>query len=210
MFALIQEAALPTNSPENNDALQSATVYGGFEDEGVGVGYGGFPNPPTNANAIEKIANATQDRFLLAFAKFGNVGKASELAGISRFTVYDWIERDKREFRKRYRYAQDAYADSREQLMHERLANPEGNRGSDILLIFQQKALRPEKYRDYPPTDDSAANTLRELRKLAQTLKAEPSAISPQPSAEVIEGEEAERLLLARRGDTGGQEPNTP
>jgi hypothetical protein len=35
-----------------------------------------------------------------------------------------------------------------ESLMDERLQNPKGNRGSDVLLMFKLKAEKPEKYRE--------------------------------------------------------------
>ena len=171
-------------------------------DEQPATGYGGF-SPPTSPHAVEKLAFANQDRYLMAFAECGNVGKASEIAGISRFAVYDWVDADRWEFRRRYSCAQSAYADSREQLMHDRLADPEGNRGSDILLMFQIKALRPEKYREVVGSGEDDKVAIAELRKLAreerkrwqeqQGARAETNAV-----------EEAEALLEAKRG--GGEE----
>jgi hypothetical protein len=40
------------------------------------------------------------------------------------------------------------YVESIEQEMDDRLSNPTGNRGSDVLLMFELKAEAPEKYRE--------------------------------------------------------------
>jgi hypothetical protein len=40
------------------------------------------------------------------------------------------------------------YCDSIRRIIHERLSKPTGNRGSDILLMFEAKAVMPEMYRE--------------------------------------------------------------
>jgi hypothetical protein len=53
--------------------------------------------------------------------------------------------------------------------MDERLADPKGNRGSDILLMFKLKAERPEKYREDVKVQglEPLTSLLEEARKLA-------------------------------------------
>lgn len=50
--------------------------------------------------------------------------------------------------------------------MHDRLTDPTGNRGSDVLLMFYLKSLRPGVYRDAVPVpDDYGKEVVAELRK---------------------------------------------
>jgi hypothetical protein len=70
-------------------------------------------------------------------------------------------------YRARFGLALEHHADLTEGIMHERLTDPQGNRGSDILLIFKLKGLRPDRWREAALTvDDAAKDTLKELRKL--------------------------------------------
>ena len=64
-------------------------------------------------------------------------------------------------FRERLDEAKEQYVDSLEQLVHERLLDPQGNRGSDILLIHQLKSRRPDVYGDkVTVTDDRSRDLL--------------------------------------------------
>jgi hypothetical protein len=63
-------------------------------------------------------------------------------------TVKSWQLSDTHLFKKRLQEAHAKCVEKWEQLMDERLANPTGNRGSDVLLMFKLKAMAPEKYRE--------------------------------------------------------------
>jgi len=77
-------------------------------------------------------------------------------------------------FRERMHQAQEAFADYLEELGRKRLEQPEGNRGSDVLLMFFLNGLRPHKYRPNPPmTDETAKDLVAELRKLQRSRRAE-------------------------------------
>ncbi len=51
--------------------------------------------------------------------------------------------------------------------MNQRLTDPKGNRGSDILLMFSLKAEAPDKYREAVVVgDDTAKQVLEKLGKV--------------------------------------------
>jgi hypothetical protein len=90
----------------------------------------------------------TQERFLHAYKQLGKLNRSAEAAQISIHTVEGWQRLDTHGFNKRLEAAHSVYVESWEQEMDNRLANPSGNRGSDVLLMFKLKAERPEKYRE--------------------------------------------------------------
>jgi hypothetical protein len=89
-----------------------------------------------------------QESFLAAYAKIGKIGQAAAAAEIPPATVESWQYRDTHGIKKRMKEAHQRYIESVEQVMDERLLNPTGNRGSDVLLMFKLKAEAPEKYRE--------------------------------------------------------------
>jgi hypothetical protein len=80
--------------------------------------------------------------FLRAYSKTGNVKQALLLAGVSRRAVYKLRDVDD-EFRQALSDAEDDGADELEGIARDR-----AKAGSDVLLIFLLKGLRPWKYRD--------------------------------------------------------------
>ncbi len=85
---------------------------------------------------------ANQKAFLAAFAKVGNVQAAADAAGIDRSTHYRWMKRNSR-YRQRFEFAREAAADALEAVARRRAIE-----GSDQLLMFLLKGLRPEVYRE--------------------------------------------------------------
>jgi hypothetical protein len=128
---------------------------------------------------------ALQTSFLLAYAVHGNVTAAAAASRVSTPTVYRWLNLDVLDFRARLDYAREQHADSLEELMHERLSDPAGNRGSDILLIFALKAARRAKYSDGGAQDDSTARELiRELRALKRRRRLEAPVLDVEHQAD--------------------------
>jgi len=80
--------------------------------------------------------------FLRAYSKTGNVKQALLLAGVSRRAVYKLRDIDD-EFRQALSDAEDDGADELEGIARDR-----AKAGSDVLLMFLLKGLRPWKYRD--------------------------------------------------------------
>ena len=90
-----------------------------------------------------------QEMFLAAYREFGRINKAAAYVGLSRWAVVNWERSDAWEFRRRMEAAHADYCEAKiEGLIDSRLADPTGNRGSDILLMFKAKAEMPHKYRE--------------------------------------------------------------
>jgi len=92
-------------------------------------------------------------------------------------------------FKDLFDLANHSYRESLEDMAQERLENPQGNRGSDVLLIYQLNARWPERYRANTEGRESAAKeALQEIREMHRAWK-------EKLAAEPIEGE------LARGSD---------
>ena len=110
-----------------------------------------------------------QDALLTFYAKCGNLSEAARLAGINHSTPFDWHEKDTHHFRLRLSAAKAEFSDFLEKLGMERLTNPTGNRGSDLLLLAYLNAHRPEKWRpNAQPVNDVAKDLLKALMQAAQ------------------------------------------
>ena len=80
--------------------------------------------------------------FLAALAEHGNIHTAVEMAAIGRTSVYEWRDDDPT-FARDWDMALETYTDTLEAV-----ADRRAKAGSDVLLIFRLKALRPDKYRE--------------------------------------------------------------
>ena len=89
-----------------------------------------------------------QEVFLAAYRKCGKVGMAAEAVGLTRWAVDYWMKNDIFCFHRRIEAAHEDYCEYWEHGMDDRLENPQGNRGSDILYMFKMKAEKPGKYRE--------------------------------------------------------------
>ena len=105
------------------------------------------------------IAHPKKKAFLAAFFQIGQIGKACEIAMISRGLHYFWMKKDEK-YLKAFHEAQDMAADYLIDILHERatvgtehVVTYEGRIcdrykiPSDLLLMFVLKRLRPE-FRD--------------------------------------------------------------
>jgi hypothetical protein len=144
----------------------------------------GFPDNPTRAN-IECWTR--QEAFLEAYKLTSRSSHAAKAAGVGVHAVSRWVSRDVYQFKKRMELARQVYADSIRQIIHERLSNPQGNRGSDILLMFEAKAVMPEMYREEVKVLNVSApiQMLERLRELATKERREQEALAPP----AVEGE---------------------
>ena len=110
---------------------------------------------------------ATQDAFLSAYATTGGVSSACRASGVGRATVYDWERADTQGFVGRFETTRHVFRESLEQQMYDRLSDPAGNRGSDVLLIFALKAVWGDKYKDnIVLADDTSKEMLAQLRRM--------------------------------------------
>ena len=136
---------------------------------------------------LEETLAVRRQAFLDSFAYWGSIKKAiretPENLRIDRKTVYNWLKRDP-SFVEDMRNAQHEYREGLQDLAHERIQNPQGNRGSDGLLSHMLNANWPEKFRqDAKPVDEGTAK---------QTLAAITALAKKQVEAEqqgVVEGE---------------------
>lgn len=80
--------------------------------------------------------------FLAAYKTCGNVSAACHAARVGRTCFYSWLKKDA-DFCQRYHEAGEDAADALELEARRRACA-----GSDVLLIFLLKGLRPEKFRE--------------------------------------------------------------
>ena len=136
------------------------------------------PQPPIDGRS--KPTWDSQERFLCVFREVGTPTKACEATGIPYATYRSWLHHDAHQFTKRLDDARTEHGHRLEDVMFARLQNPEGNRGSDPLLMFSLKALFPDRYREaFPDTrpDEQARTLFDELKKRA---KADGKAATPK------------------------------
>jgi hypothetical protein len=83
--------------------------------------------------------------------------------------------------------AHDDYCDWLQGIIRDRIANPQGNRGSDVLVMFAAKAEMPEKYREEVKVLEVSAplQMLDKLKELAAKDLEAREVLEPQ----AVEGE---------------------
>lgn len=93
---------------------------------------------------FHQITHMKKRAFLSAFAECGNVRQSAEAAGVSREIHYVWLRNDK--------VYEAAFIDAERMavssLEDEARARAIGPGGSDTLMIFLLKGLRPDRYKD--------------------------------------------------------------
>jgi len=134
---------------------------------------------------LTRSVDQRQADFCAALGKLGSITKAASLAGVSRETIRLWERDDRSGFRQKLRDAHATYADMLESMALERVQNPEGNRGSDTLLIALNNA-NSEKWKGNQVSvvvEDSVLQALTSLQALDAATRA------PLPAPDVVEGE---------------------
>tara|TARA_R100000306_G_C4297752_1_gene103466 strand:- start:77 stop:529 length:453 start_codon:yes stop_codon:yes gene_type:complete len=115
-----------------------------------------------------KCSNQTQ--FLANYGKLGTVSASSSKLGIWPSNHYLWLDSDDCDYVARFESAKLAYSEYLESIMLDRLENPIGNKGSDILLMFALKA-RDSKYTDKIQVDDRTRDALETWTSTARSLR---------------------------------------
>jgi hypothetical protein len=163
---------------------------GAPEEFGVDTSTPANGNPSRKNYTMEKKRVwQRQEMFLEAYRKCGKTGKAAEAVGLSRFTVAYWQKQDIFSFNERMNMAHADYVENWEEWMDNRLENPQGNRGSDILGMFKLKAEAPGKYREEVKVIGTEA-PIRMLEMLKELGKKELEAgETPALESPAIEGE---------------------
>ena len=159
-----------------NDALVPAakTPEWALEPTGAAEEFG-FPS---NYGLREKQTWMRQEAFLEQYAKYGKLIRAAEAVGLTIWAVEYWQRQDLYKFNRRLEVAHRRYCENLEQMMDDRLENPQGNRGSDPLLMFKHKAEMPEKYREDVKVIDpgTAVQLLDALRAMGKPPELEAPA----------------------------------
>jgi hypothetical protein len=143
----------------------------------------GFPANPARAN---QECWDRQEAFLEAYRHTSRLTHAARAVGVSIYAVDKWLSRDVYSFKKRMDMAHREYCDWVRGVIQERLVNPQGNRGSDILLMFEGKAVMPELYREEVKVigADASKQMMDKLRELAMKERERAALEAP-----AIEGE---------------------
>ncbi len=141
---------------------------------------------PEGLGTKEQYTWDSQEAFLSFMGTHGTMGKACELSGAHPESVRRWKNTDTLGFADRFRQSQAAYSDYLEDMVHDRLTNPTGNRGSDVLLMARLNAERPDKWsRNVKMTHDVPNELIAQLQRL--------QALEPVPAPKALEaGTEAE------------------
>ena len=129
----------------------------------------------------------TQEAFLTYYVEWGTVKDAARLAGTWRQNVDKWCQSDAFDFNARYAIAtQDRRDRAERKYVLDRLDNPKGNYGTDVLAIAYMNRLDPENWtRGVRVTHDVPNELIQQLRAL-QSLS-EPKKELAEPKT--VEGE---------------------
>lgn len=111
-----------------------------------------------------------QSRWLEAFPAIGNIQGTCQVVQVHRSRVHRWITEDINGFAERFARAKAQRGEFLESVVNDRLLDPKGNRGSDVLLLGALNAEMPDKYKRN--TGGLEENTGRELLSELKSLRA--------------------------------------
>jgi hypothetical protein len=97
------------------------------------------------------ITHPKKKAFLLAYSRVGTQSKAAEIAGITRKTHHDWMNRehDEREaYRAAFAEAEEHSIEALENELYRRAMAGSSDQSSMTGIIFALKAKRPNVYRE--------------------------------------------------------------
>jgi len=134
----------------------------------------------SNQQRQEDAANRKKV-FLSSYSEHGTIRLACAKAGISRETYRRWQGADY-DFARHFDLAKQEFAESLEEIAFDRVRNPNGNKGSDVLLLGLLNANWKEKYRpQFAMTEDTAKDLILEWRKSIKEAENQPQANLPEP-----------------------------
>lgn len=111
-----------------------------------------------------------------AYRSRGTLSKATEAVGLTPDAAYSWQKSDTHGFNQRMEYGRQGYRDFLENLVHERLKDPTGNRGSDVLLMGALNANHPDKWsRNIQVTHEVGREVMATLQKIQEQQKQAPA-----------------------------------
>ena len=126
--------------------------------------------------------------FLKAYSLVGTITKASKLTGeVGRGAVRGWL-RDDDAFRRKFEKAREQYCDLLEDELHRRLLTDDHSpsQGSDVLLMFALKHMRPNTWGDNVSVEEDRA---RELILAIREVNKEKTRLKELNGSVIVEGE---------------------
>ena len=140
---------------------------------------------PDNPDTRQKATWDAQERFLAAFPDpklgVGTVLHTCRATDVGRATVYEWRTGDVFGFAARFDDARQDWRESLERIAMDRITDPQGNRGSDVLLMAMLNAAWPGKYKQQEVVDTTARDLIREVKaaasRRARSVEDKPDAV---------------------------------
>ena len=148
------------------------------------------PKPPGLSVADDRCWEH-QEAVISAYSGLGTLAKAALAIGLTPEAAYYWQQFDTNGFNQRLEVGKKGYRDYLENMVHERLSNPTGNRGSDVLLMGALNANHPEKWsRNVQVTHEVGREVMATLQKIQEAQDSQVPRL-PSPSVEkpwMVEG----------------------
>lgn len=149
-----------------------------------------------------------QTAFLTAFAELGRIEASAKACGLERHGHQRWLKEDL-SYRERWEVALAQHRENVDARILKRIDDPEGNRGSDVLLMFYAKAVNPDKYREVAiNVDGKAVDSMAEVKKLVSEARRKKQAeVRDKPAVSVQEQAEAvvrAKVEVGEKGSVGG------
>ena len=125
--------------------------------------------PPVGLDAEGLQCWDRQDAVILAYQDVGTLSKAAQVTNLSPNAVYQWTKLNIHDFNTRMERGRQGYRDTLEAMVQERLSNPTGNRGSDVLLMGALNANHPDKWsRNIQVTHEVGREVMATIRKIQE------------------------------------------
>ena len=110
-----------------------------------------------------------QEAVIEAYCKLGTLAKAAQAVGLTAEAAYWWQTNNTHDFNNRMARGRQGYRDYLENMVHERLSDPKGNRGSDVLLMGALNANHPDKWsRNIQVTHEVGREVMATLQKIQE------------------------------------------
>ena len=168
----------------DSSALEASGLVGRMLDN-LGV----ITGDTLDVATLEPVPRRTWDNqqaFLAFMCQYGTIQKAARESGVQAESVRRWRNGDVLGFADRFMAARAAYGDYLEDMVHERLENPTGNRGSDVLLMARLNAEKPDKWRPNVKIQLEVPNeVIQHLRALQELGNRDPKEL---PAPKIVDG----------------------
>lgn len=168
---------------------------GSFDD----VSFKADKQPPHTTRHLQKDQSwQRQSRWLTVFPSVGNIQGTCKVVQVHRSRIYRWISEDTNGFVERFARAKMQRGEFLEGVANQRILNPKGNRGSDILLLGMMNAEMPDKYKRN--TGGLEENTGRELLSELKSLR----ALATRGTQAQVTGDDAASIQVTKALEAKG------